>query len=111
MKPQSQNTGRRDRRSTRKVRLAVTLAITLGSHLGQADEEGSSSYDESILLSPSKAVLLAERKGRVTIYDGLEHRVVDRALDTQFARIENMMFVRTRESLPDGSWEIDDDCE
>ena len=54
-------------------------------------------------------MLLAEAKGRVTIYDGQEHRVVDRALDTQFHRIENMMFVRTRETSPDGEESIEDD--
>ena len=111
MRPPSQNTHGEDRRSTRTARLPVALAFTLVSHLVQAGDEGSSSYDESILFSPSKAVLVAERKGRVTIYDGLEHRVVDRALDTQFGRIENMMFVRIRETLPDGSEEVDDDCD
>jgi hypothetical protein len=31
----------------------------------------------------------------VYIYDGLTEREVDTALDTQFARIQNMMFVGT----------------
>ena len=97
----------------RKTRLVIVLAIALWSHMDQspAADGGNGNYDENVLFSPSKAVLLAEKRGRVTIYDGLEHRVVDRALDTQFGRIDNMMFVRTRESLPDGSLDIDDDCD
>ena len=47
----------------------------------------------------------------MTIYDGLEDKVVEQALDTQFERIDHMMFVRTRETLPDGSIEFEDDCD
>jgi hypothetical protein len=32
-------------------------------------------------------------------------------MDTQFDRIENMMFVRTRNTLPDGTVEEYDDCD
>lgn len=65
---------------------------------------------QNALLSPSNAMLRAERRGRVTIFDGLEHAVIDRALDSQFDRIGNMMFVNTKEKQPDGTVEADDDC-
>ena len=72
--------------------------------------EGRDDYFENALLPPSQAILLAEARGRVTIYDGLEESTIERALDQQFSRIERMMFVNTRRALPDGSEEIDDDC-
>jgi hypothetical protein len=113
MNTQTQITRANIRSSIKKTRLMVVLAIVLGAHANQllAADDVSDNYDENVLFTPSEAVLLAETKGRVTIYDSLEHRVVDQALDTQFNRIENMMFVRMRETLPDGSVEIDDDCD
>ncbi len=97
--------------SIKKARLVTVIAITLAihTHQGLASDENLGNYDENMLFNPSEAVLLAEAKGRVTIFDALEHRVVDRALDTQFHRIENMMFVRTRETSPDGGESIEDD--
>jgi len=47
------------------------------------------------LMEPSPRDLEKERKGSVYIYDGLTEREVDGALETQFARIQNMMFVGT----------------
>lgn len=47
------------------------------------------------LMEPSPRDLEKERKGSVYIYDGLTEREVDDALETQFARIQNMMFVGT----------------
>ena len=47
------------------------------------------------LMEPLPRDLEKERKGRVYIYDGLTEREVDTALDTQFPRIQNMMFVGT----------------
>jgi len=47
------------------------------------------------LMEPSPHDLEKERKGSVYIYDGLTEREVDVALETQFPRIQNMMFVGT----------------
>lgn len=69
MNAQIQITHKEKRHSTRKARLIVLLAIALGVHSGQstaADNEPDS-YDENMLFSPSEAVLVAERKGRVMI--------------------------------------------
>ena len=113
MNAQTKTTHAAIRSSIKKTRLIAVLAITLGVQINQvlAANGVSDNYYENVLINPSEAVLLAEARGRVTIYDGLEHRAVDQALDTQFKRIDNMMFVRTRETLPDGSEEIDDDCD
>ena len=99
--------------SSNRARLIAVLAIALGVHSGQTLAAGTTtdSYDENVLFNPSEAVLQAEARGRVTIYDGLEDKVVEQALDTQFERIDHMMFVRTRETLPDGSIEFEDDCD
>jgi hypothetical protein len=64
-----------------------------------------------MLFHPTQSLLKAESRGRVTIYDGLDNRQVERALDTQFGRIDYMMFVRTRHTLEDGTVEEGDDCD
>ena len=76
-----------------------------------AAEGPTSAYEQNMLFNPSQSLLRAESRGRVTIYDGLENSQVERALDTQFGRIDNMMFIRTRHTLEDGTVEEDDDCD
>ena len=66
---------------------------------------------ESRLLAPSAAQQRMERQDRVYIYDGLDEETVDHALDTQFGRIQHMMFVGVRHTDPDGSEWVDDDCD
>lgn len=68
-------------------------------------------WQEQRLLAPSAGQLAYERRGRVVIYDGLDERLVDAALDTQFGRMENMMFVGVRHTEPDGEEWADDDCD
>lgn len=63
------------------------------------------------LLNPSQGQLAAEERGRVMIYDGLDNRVIEHALDTQFERIDHMMFIRIQHIEPDGTVTVeDDDC-
>ena len=68
-------------------------------------------WQEQRLLAPSGPQLSTEQRGRVVIYDGLDEALVDRALDTQFARVENMMFIRVRHTDPEGDSWADDDCD
>jgi len=89
----------------------LVAVAALGIVLAQNANAGGSDYYRDALLDPSEAVLLAERRGRVTIFDGLDEQVVDQALDQQFDRIGRMMFVRTRHVWLDGSVESDDDCD
>ena len=70
---------------------------------------GDDAYQLRALLQPSDAVLRAERLGRITIYDGLDNDTVELALNRQFDRIENMMFVRIRHPLPDGDYDAEED--
>lgn len=71
--------------------------------------DAQDSFQMTALLNPSQVQMQTESRGRVMIYDGLEDDVVERALDTQFGRIENMMFVRIRKTQPDGEILVEDD--
>jgi hypothetical protein len=88
--------------------LCAALLIAASPSLHAADD-GFNAYQQKVLLEPGKSVLRAEARGRVTIYDGLDESRVDQAMDEQFDRIENMMFVRTRRSAADGTVDYDDD--
>lgn len=94
------------RRQTKRV--VVTMCVMLALPCHALAEQNSYAY--GLLTSPSPAVLSAEAKGRVTIYDGLRSETVDEALDRQFHRIENMMFIRTQHQKENGEYEADDDC-
>jgi hypothetical protein len=59
--------------------------------------------------NPSNAQLKVEERGRVFIYDGLHEADVELAMNTQFARLDNMMFVRTKVETPEGEVESEDD--
>lgn len=59
-------------------------------------------YQYKTLFKPGDSVLKAESRGRITIYDGLDSETVDRAMDEQFDRIDNMMFIRIRHVQSDG---------
>ena len=77
---------------------------------GQTMAADMTEYFQNALFNPSKTLLRAEERGRVTIYDALQDTAVERALDTQFERIGHMMFVRTQDTRAADSEEIDDDC-
>ncbi len=64
---------------------------------------------ENLLFKPSERALVAEAKGRVMIYDGLKEKTVHLAMNQQFDRIENMMFVGTLVEQEDGELEAEED--
>jgi hypothetical protein len=68
-------------------------------------------WQERRLLAPSAAQQRMEQQDRVYIYDGLHEDTVDQALDTQFERVQNMMFVGVRHTTVDGEEYADDDCD
>jgi hypothetical protein len=89
---------------------ALSLTLVQVAAAAPGDESGLN-WEQTQLFNPSQALLLAEAKGRVTIYDGLYHTDVDRAMDQQFGRIDRMMFVRTKHRTDSGYVMEDDDCD
>ena len=52
------------------------------------------------LLDPTSGELRAEATSRVYIYEGLRDRDVERALEEEFKRVQNMMFIRVKPNGP-----------
>ena len=80
------------------------------SHLASPD----SPYDLRRLMSPTPAEVASEGKGHIHIYDSLEMNAVNKALDENFDRIQNMMFTRIHHLPPTGSGPAegeDDGCD
>jgi hypothetical protein len=50
------------------------------------------------LFSPTPAERAAEARGEIYIYDGLRDLDIDQAMDREFERIENLMFIRTKKT-------------
>ena len=102
--PTTQNTGTFMNRIAAALLTAVVL--TLPGLAAGADDD----FQYNSLFNPSQSQLKAETRGRVMIYDGLPENVVDQALDTQFERIDNMMFTRIHRNVEDDKEvEVDDD--
>jgi len=89
----------------------VMAHLVWGIPLMAEEAVAAQDWQEQRLLAPSERQLSSEQRGRVVIYDGLDERLVDSALDTQFGWVENMMFVGVRHTEPDGDEWADDDCD
>lgn len=71
-----------------------------------------SQIDERLLLNPNPLLVKQERAGKVIIYDRVREEIIHNALDNNFARIENMMFINTLVEEDDGDLQIEeDDCD
>jgi len=93
-----------------KQRLTIAVLVS-GLFMASIPASAVDSYQQRVLFSPSAEILQAEARGRVMIYDGLKNETVEKALDNQFDRIENMIFVRTVHIQENGEFEVDDDCD
>jgi hypothetical protein len=54
------------------------------------------------LFEPTPGELRAEAAGRIYIYEGLRDTDVKRALEEEFKRVQNMMFIRVKPTDEDG---------
>ena len=61
------------------------------------------------LFEPTETELAAEARGRIYIYDGVRDVDVQRALEEEFERVDNMMFIRTRKTDDAGEVKRDKD--
>ena len=81
-------------------RVFCAVSVLSCSVVVHADDEPpvalSLDYQLRRLVAPTPDERIAENRGSIYIYDSLEAADVDSALDQQFHRIQNMMFVRTR---------------
>lgn len=92
--------------------LALGMLTSFSAHALADNDLQASDPQLRRLLQPSERELEQERQGQVYIYDSLENRQIDRALDQQFNRVGSMMFVRTRVQTKDGEEEVlEDGCD
>ncbi len=89
--------------NVKNILLASLLAMSATSALA------TDSFYQKTLFEPSDSILKAESRGRIMIYDSMDSETVDRAMDEQFDRIDNMMFVRTHYIQASGDHYVDDD--
>jgi len=87
-------------------------SLTLGCLILVQPASTLADWQERRLLEPTATELQREQQGKIFIYDGLKSGEVDKAMDTQFQRIDNMMFIRTVHppASPDMPENVDDDC-
>jgi hypothetical protein len=81
------------RNSSEFLSVAIIFAALLLGLAGPT--EAGDSWQEKMLFNPSASQLELEKRGRIMIYDGLKDTQITRAMDTQFDRVQSMMFVRT----------------
>jgi len=86
----------------------IVLAFLVNSVY--AEESRGYKIQKKRLNKPSRIVLKAEElRQSIFIYDGMREGDIDIAMDAQFNRIENMMFVRTLISNDEGEEEVQED--
>ena len=102
-----------ERYAVMNLRGITATTITLGSLIWNpgAFSAENKDWQLAMLFDPSAAQLKVEQRGRVFIYDGIKSTDVQRVMDSQFHRLDSMMFIRTQSVSADGNVESeDDDC-
>lgn len=87
---------------------AVILALAFLP--AQADPDKINEYQFRRLMQPTPGELAGEEKGRVFIYERMQDKQVDTALDENFDRMDSMMFINTQRSYGEPD-DYDDDCD
>jgi hypothetical protein len=93
----------------RQLHLASFFACACGlgifistSAAVSADDTDVAAIELRRLLEPTGAEIAQEQKGRIYIYEGLRDIDVERAMDSEFDRIDHMMFIRVRKTDAEG---------
>ena len=94
-------------KSINSVQLYSFFVILLLGFLVSA--EARDNWQEQMLFNPSANQLKLEKDGRIIIYDGLKDTQVSQAMDTQFDRVQSMMFVRTVATDSEGEIMVDEE--
>ena len=93
---------------------ALWMGVALPGAAAATDiSDDGDNWQERRLLDPSQSQRDQERRGLVFIYDGLDHNTVQRAMDKDFDRIQNMMFTRIHHRPATGTGQVvveDDGC-
>jgi len=90
---------------------ALMLCQPIAAAAGSALETGNDPQLRR-LFHPTEREQRREQGGQIFIYDGIETGTIDLAMEQQFSRIGNMMFIRTRVETGDGEEEVlEDGCD
>ena len=89
------------------ISMLICTSLALKPATGSAGNEVDTIQLKN-LFEPSQSQLRRETKGHIYIYDGLTDRLVNQAMDKQFDRIQNMMFVGTIVTDTQGEPAVDD---
>jgi hypothetical protein len=84
--------------------MGAAIALMCVVPVGLAEDSAQANLEKwqlRRLNEPTERELAHEREGNVYIYDGLTARQVDQALSAHFERIEYMMFLGTRKTVPE----------
>lgn len=73
----------------------LAVAVFLLASETQLVQADGRSWQMRNLFNPGPTQLQSEKRGRVTIYHGLKDTDVNRAMDEEFERVDNMMFTGT----------------
>jgi hypothetical protein len=75
--------------------IASCLVTVMSSPQAALSETLYSRWQMQRLLHPNQKQLQQEQRGKVFIYEGLKDKQVDNIMQTQFERLQAMMFVGT----------------
>ena len=103
-------------RLNKSIAIISTLYMLSLSGMSQAEEaigtiallDAANKWQMARLFEPTQRERQLEEKGYIMIYDNLPDTTVDKALDNNFDRIENMMFTRVVVTDNNGQPELDE---